>query len=96
MVCSESASANQQLKYARPERERRLLLGSQPIGEVVRRVRIADRYLHGTRRLRLCRATKTFSTGGTSDQTVYRLAQKVLAPGGEPGLITTIYRDAAD
>jgi hypothetical protein len=94
-VLNEWAPAGKELKYARPERERRIFLASPPADGVVRSVRIVDRYLRGTR-LRLRQATETFSTYGTSEQTVYKLTQKVPAPGGEPGLITTIYLTAAE
>lgn len=72
-------------KYARVELERRFLLREPPPGEVVRRVRIEDRYLAGTR-LRLRRATDLAT--GTVER---KLTQKIPAPGGGPGLITTIY-----
>ncbi len=75
-------------KYARPERERRFLFRAPPRGVVVRTVRIVDRYLPGTR-LRLRAATEV-------DRTTYKLTQKVPAPDGGPGLITTLYLTPAE
>ena len=95
MTLNESAPAGKQLKYARRERERRFLLGSVPDGAATRAVRIADRYLTGTR-LRLRRATEISTSGGRSDGTVHKLTQKVPGPEGKPGLITTIYLSPAE
>jgi hypothetical protein len=94
-VLNESAPPGKELKYARRERERRFLLGSLPDGPTTRTVRIADRYLTGTR-LRLRRATDTSADGGGSDRTVYKLTQKVPRPQREPGLITTMYLSPAE
>lgn len=49
-------------------------------------VEITDRYITGTR-LRLRRA----SEAGPGAEAVHKLTQKVPAPAGGPGLITTIY-----
>lgn len=83
-----------ELKYARPERERRFLFSGPPTKGVVRSARIADRYLLGTR-LRLRRMTEDFGGGG-SEQSVHKLTQKVPGPSGQPGLITTIYLNPAE
>jgi hypothetical protein len=60
----------------------------------LRRVLIEDRYLVGTR-LRLRRMTDL----GPADEpgrVTYKLTQKVPAPDGKPGLITTLYLSAAE
>jgi CYTH domain-containing protein len=77
-------------KYALVERERRFLLRTRPPGDAVRRVRIEDRYLSGTR-LRLRRATD-LATGRVER----KLAQKVPAADGGPGLITNLYLSEAE
>ena len=46
--------------------------------------------------MRLRRETETTSAGGGTDRIVYKLTQKVPGHGGEPGLITTMYIDAAE
>lgn len=74
-------------KYARPERERRFLLTGVPPGEVVQTATITDRYLLGTR----LRLRRTVEVGVQCARTFYKLTQKVPAPGGGPGLITTLY-----
>lgn len=82
-----SAPAGKSLRYAKPERERRFLLREVPDGEITKTVDITDRYFHGTRlRLRQMRET----TGDTT-RTCYKLTQKVPAPDGSPGLLSTIY-----
>ncbi|HXW38687.1 MAG TPA: hypothetical protein VEJ44_03250 [Acidimicrobiales bacterium] len=75
------------LRYARPERERRFLLGRPPPGPCIRRAEISDLYVAGTR-LRVRRAEETTTTGR---QVVYKLTQKIPAANGAPGRITTIY-----
>lgn len=81
-------------KYARRERERRFLLVGVPTGKPVRRVLIEDRYLVGTR-LRLRRVTP-LETQAQSEPVIYKLTQKVPAPHGGPGLITTLYLSATE
>jgi hypothetical protein len=89
---NEAAPDGKELKYARRERERRLLLAERPDGRVVHTVRIEDRYFTGTRmRLRQARSMR-----GDDERSVYKLTQKVPGPGGEPGLITTMYLTAAE
>jgi hypothetical protein len=83
------APSGKELKYARPERERRFLLARLPPGEPVRRVLIEDRYMAGTR-LRLRRMTGLDGHGAAGEVT-YKLGQKVPAPDGTPGLITNLY-----
>jgi hypothetical protein len=80
------------LKYARAERERRFLLAQAPDGPCVRRAAITDRYVTGTR-LRLRRAVETTASGSTISG---KFTQKIPAPGGGPGLITTMYLDEAE
>ena len=75
-------------KYARTELERRWLLSGLPQGAVVRTIDINDRYLVGPR-LRLRRAFA--DSAGRVD---FKLTQKVPAPDGGPGTITTIYLTA--
>lgn len=89
-----SAPEGKELKYARLERERRFLLNTVPDAKVVRTVRIADRYLIGTR-LRL-RQMAERSSDNTLVGMEYKLTQKVPAADGGPGLITTVYLDAAE
>lgn len=80
------------LKYARAERERRFLLAGAPDGPCVRRAVITDLYITGTR-VRLRRAVETTVGGST---TSYKFTQKLPAPGGGPGLITTMYLNEAE
>jgi hypothetical protein len=80
------------LKYARAERERRFLLARAPDGPCVRRAAITDLYVTGTR-LRLRRAFETTASGSTTSR---KFTQKIPAPGGGPGLITTLYLDEAE
>ena len=82
-----SAPADKSRKYALPECERRFLIAGFPEGPIVRTAIISDNYLVGTR-LRVRRMVET-ANGSTS--TVYKLTQKVPAPGKGPGLITTFY-----
>lgn len=82
-----SAPAGKSQRYARLELERRFLLASQPPGDITKTVHIMDRYFLGTR-LRLRRMVETV---GDSVKTYYKLTQKVPAPDGAPGLISTIY-----
>lgn len=84
----DAAPAGKERRYARLELERRFLFRAVPPGDAVRTVGIVDRYLTGTR-LRLRAATD----GGA---TTYKLTQKVPAPDGAPGLITTMYLTAAE
>jgi CYTH domain-containing protein len=80
------------LKYARAEGERRFLLAQAPVGPCVRRAAITDLYVTGTR-LRLRRTVETTASGTTISR---KFTQKLPAPGGAPGLITTIYLDEAE
>jgi CYTH domain-containing protein len=80
------------LKYARAERERRFLLVQAPDGPCVRRAAITDLYVAGTR-LRLRRAVETTTSGSTITR---KFTQKIPAPGGGPGLITTMYLNEAE
>ncbi|HTV77742.1 MAG TPA: hypothetical protein VMF03_05760 [Steroidobacteraceae bacterium] len=75
------------MRYARRELERRFLLAAVPRGEISKTVHIVDRYFPGTR-LRLRRLDE--SAGG-EPSTIYKLTQKVPAPDGAPGLISSIY-----
>jgi len=82
-----SAPAGKSLRYSKRELERRFLLGSKPRGEVVKVVQIIDRYFLGTRlRLRQMRSAR-----GDVTSTIFKLTQKVPAPDGAPGLISTMY-----
>ena len=82
-----SAPAGKSQQYARPERERRFLLRELPDGEITQTVDIMDRYFSGTR-LRLRQMTQ--KTDDTT-RTYYKLTQKIPAPDGSPGLLSTIY-----
>jgi len=87
-VVNPSAPLDKSRKYALPERERRFLLTGLPgDARIVRSARITDNYLLGTR-LRLRRWVETTAETTT---TVCKLTQKVPAPDGRPGLITSIY-----
>jgi CYTH domain-containing protein len=87
-VLNPSAPASKERRYARLELERRFLLSTVP-GESARRLRLWDRYIHGTR-LRLRRQQ-------SDDGTVFhKLTQKVPRPDGRPGLVTTMYLDEAE
>jgi hypothetical protein len=80
------------LKYARAELERRFLLARVPDGPCVRRAAITDLYVTGTR-LRLRLSVETTVDGPTVSR---KFTQKIPAPGGGPGLITTVYLDEAE
>jgi CYTH domain-containing protein len=82
-----SAPPGKHQKYARPERERRFLLAGLPLGEIEQTATIVDRYLLGTR----LRLRRTVEIGAHGTRTVHKLTQKVPAPDGGPGLITTVY-----
>jgi hypothetical protein len=97
-----SAPPGKHAKYARPEWERRFLLAGVPPGPTAKTAEITDRYLLGTR-LRLRRTVEVETgevekgascPGGT--RTYYKLTQKIPAPDGGPGLITTVYLDEAE
>ena len=85
------APAGKAEKYALVERERRFLLRASPAGTSLGRVLIEDRYLRGTR-LRLRRMTDLVEPRGV----IHKFTQKVPAPAGRPGLITTLYLSAAE
>jgi hypothetical protein len=87
-----SAPAHKQCKYARPEWERRFLLAGIPPGEVVQTADVTDHYLLGTR----LRLRRTIEVGPHGTRTVYKFTQKVPALDGGPGLITTVYLNAAE
>ena len=82
-----SAPAGKSQRYAKPERERRFLLASQPPGEIEKTVHIIDRYFLGTR----LRLRQMVETAGDSAKTFYKLTHKVPAPDGAPGLLSTTY-----
>jgi hypothetical protein len=86
------APAGKATKYARVERERRFVLDRVPDGPCVRRAEMTDLYLVGTR-LRLRRTVETTAAATT---TVRKLTQKIPAPAGGPGLITTVYLDESE
>jgi CYTH domain-containing protein len=82
-----SAPPGKSQQYAKPERERRFLLAELPVGEIERTTNITDRYFLGTRlRLRLMLETR-----GVATRTYYKLTQKIPAPDGGPGLLSTTY-----
>lgn len=87
-----SAPVDKSRKYALSERERRFLLGAVPAGEIVRTAQITDNYLPDTR----LRIRRSIETAGATTTVVYKLTQKVPAPDGSPGLITTIYLSEAE
>jgi CYTH domain-containing protein len=91
-VINPSAPAGKSARYARPERERRFLAAGLPAGAVARSAQIADRYLIGAR----LRLRQMIETRGASTSTFYKLTQKVPAPDGRPGLISTTYLDRAE
>jgi hypothetical protein len=80
-------------KYALVERERRFLLRAVPEQGSIRSVEIVDRYLDGSR-VRLRAATTVDGEGKGSVQ--YKLTQKLPAPNGGPGLLTTFYLDPGE
>ena len=86
------APAGKATKYARVERERRFLLLRVPDGPCVRRAEITDLYLAGTR----LRLRRTVETTAAATVTVRKLTQKIPAPAGGPGLITTVYLDQSE
>ena len=87
-----SAPPGKDQKYARPEWERRFLLAKVPPGEVVKTATITDRYLVGTR----IRLRQTVEVDAAGSRTIFKLTQKIPAPSGGPGLITTVYLDDAE
>jgi CYTH domain-containing protein len=87
MLENPSAPPGKSDKYARPELERRFLLAGVPAGDVEKTAEIHDRYLDGTR----LRLRKTIEWGQHGTRVFYKLTQKVPAPSGGPGLITTVY-----
>ena len=89
----ESAPQGKDRKYALVERERRFLLDAVPMQAPIRTVEIVDRYLDGSR-IRL-RAQTTVGGEGPGP-TTYKLTQKLPAPDGGPGLITSFYLDLAE
>ena len=86
------APAGKATKYARVERERRFLLLRVPDGPCTQWAEINDLYLSGTR----LRLRRTIETTATATTTVRKLTQKIPAPAGGPGLITTFYLDEAE
>ena len=87
MCVNPSAPPGKSQRYAKPERERRFLLARRPAGSVEKTTLIVDRYLLGTR----LRLRQMIETQGTSTSTYYKLTQKVPAPDGGPGLLSTTY-----
>ncbi len=87
-----SAPAGKARKYARPELERRFLLERRLPGDVVQTAQIIDRYLRGTR----LRVRETIEQTASDARTAFKLTQKVPGVDGGPGLITTMYLDAAE
>jgi CYTH domain-containing protein len=87
-VRNPSAPHGKSCKYARRELELRFLLAEIPPGHIERAAEILDRYLEGTR-LRLRKTIERTAEHGA--QVFYKLTQKVPAPDGSPGLITTVY-----
>lgn len=87
-----SAPAGKSRRYARREFERRFLLDGLPEEPAIRVTAIIDHYLTGTR-LRVRAMTERDATG---ERTFYKLTQKIPSPSGRPGLISTIYLDAAE
>lgn len=92
---NESAPVGKERKYALVERERRFLLRRQPDGDVMRTVRIVDRYLTGTR-IRLREMTEVDAASHATVNLARKLTQKVPAPDGGPGLITSMYLSEAE
>jgi CYTH domain-containing protein len=82
-----SAPPGKSQRYAKPERERRFLLAARPHDPVEKTTSIVDRYLVGTR----LRLRQMAENQGTSTSTYYKLTQKVPAPDGGPGLLSTTY-----
>jgi CYTH domain-containing protein len=94
VLTNPSAPTGKSQKYAKPERERRYLLAGLPAGEIVSIATITDRYFTGTRlRLRLMVQAR-----GDATHAYYKLTQKIPAPEGGPGLLSTMYlsRDEFD
>jgi hypothetical protein len=89
------APAAKGTKYARLENERRFLIDAVPDLEPVRRVRIVDRYLTGTR-LRLRQMTELDPDGVPTGQVENKLGQKIPKADGAPGLITNLYLSARE
>lgn len=87
MLTNISAPAGKSLRYAKPELERRFLLAGKPPGAIRKTVRIIDRYFLGTR----LRLRQMVEATDDSSSTFYKLTQKVPAPDGAPGLLSTIY-----
>lgn len=87
-----SAPPGKSQRYAKPERERRFLLARQPPGKITKTVHITDRYFLGTR----LRLRQMAETGDGSAEKFYKLTQKVPAPDGAPGLLSTIYLNARE
>lgn len=87
MFINPSAPADKFQKYAKPERERRFLLAELPAGEIVRIATITDRYFTGTR----LRLRSMVEARGEATRTYYKFTQKLPAPAGGPGLISTMY-----
>lgn len=79
-MLNEAAPEGKELKYARPELERRFLFSALPLGRAIRVARIEDRYLLGTR-IRLRKATERADVDGEVNRIVYKLTQKVPGPG---------------
>jgi len=87
-----SAPPGKSQQYAKRERERRFLLAEMPVGEVERTTTITDRYFSGTR----LRLRHMIETRGVATRTYYKLTQKIPAPDGGPGLLSTTYLNEAE
>jgi CYTH domain-containing protein len=87
VLTNPSAPPGKSQQYAKPERERRFLLAGVPEGKIERTTHITDRYFVGTR----LRLRRMLETRGDVTRTYYKLTQKIPAPDGGPGLLSTIY-----
>jgi len=83
---------NKATKYARYERERRFLLSGPPPGPVIKRIKISDRHILGTR----LRLRWSVLVDGDGADVVYKLTQKLPSLEACPGLTTTMYLTEAE
>jgi CYTH domain-containing protein len=81
-----SAPPGKSQQYAKPERERRFLLATAG-GRDRADDHHHDRYFPGTR----LRLRRMLETRGDITRTYYKLTQKIPAPDGGPGLLSTTY-----
>ena len=87
VLTNPSAPPGKSQQYAKPERERRFLLAELPAGAIEKTACITDRYFPGTR----LRLRQMLETRGDSTCSYYKLTQKIPAPDGSPGLLSTTY-----